>query len=88
MTPVPFPEAQQVLGKPPAMSDAECGTLPVAVGIYAGRLPAFVSCWRPSPEERAAIAGGADLYLHVVGHGMPPVLLSTRIETPVITGEV
>jgi hypothetical protein len=70
------------------MSESECGHLPTALGIFGDRLPVFISCWLPSDEERAAIAAGGPVFLHVVGHGMPPVLLSTRIETPVIAGEV
>jgi glycerol kinase len=38
--------------------------------------PVLISTWEPSPDERAAIAAGARIQLHVWGAGHPPVALS------------
>lgn len=84
---VNFPEAQQFLGRPDGMTQDECGALPVCRGVYAGQYPVVISCFEPTEEERAAIAAGANVYLHVVGATMPPVILSTSIETPVLPGK-
>jgi hypothetical protein len=37
--------------------------------------PAIGSTWEPTDEERAAIAGGANIELVVWGTGQPPVVL-------------
>lgn len=44
-------------------------TLPV---LPIGR--ALVSRWRLTPEERVRIAGGADLFVAILGNSMPPIL--------------
>ncbi len=79
MTPTNFPEATQLLGRPSDMNDEECGALPICRGTLGG-FPVVVSQWMPSDEERAAIAAGAPVVLHVIGSTQPPVLLSTSIE--------
>jgi hypothetical protein len=35
----------------------------------------MVSAWEPTPEELAALLGGAKVYLHVMGRSHPPVML-------------
>ncbi len=81
MNPINFPEAQNFMGRPNEMTQAECSALPIARGVYLKKYPAIISCWQPTEEERAAIAGGAPVYLHVIGSVMQPVMLSTQIET-------
>jgi len=62
--------------------DDDVKQLPVMVGKHP--LPsgknalALVSRWTPTPEERQAIADGADIYLHVLSKNQPPVLLATE----------
>lgn len=46
----------------------------------------MISCWQPTEEERAAIAAGAPVYLHVLGAGHPPVLLATEIHADTMAG--
>lgn len=79
MTPINFPEACQSLARPSNMTDEQCGPLPTARGLFDG-FPCMVSQWQPTDEERAAIAAGAPIVLHVLGTVMPPVCVATRIE--------
>jgi hypothetical protein len=72
VTPSAFPEANAVLRRPEGMTEAECGDLHVH---RTGE--AFISMWTPTPEERAAIAAGAPIYLWVFGSGHPPVAVET-----------
>jgi hypothetical protein len=44
-----------------------------------GRL-GFVTTWRPTEIERAALAVGADVQLRVIGRGHPPVALDVTID--------
>lgn len=45
-------------------------------------LPAIVSVWEPSPEERAALACGANIELRVIGELQPPVSVNVTREQP------
>ena len=65
------------LGKPPSMTETECGTLFVRrrpVRLQAGTTLSQVSRWTPTAAQRAAIGAGDDVYLEVLG-GHPPVML-------------
>jgi hypothetical protein len=37
--------------------------------------PSMVSAWEPTPDEVAAIAAGGTVYLRVLGHAHPPVMI-------------
>lgn len=77
MDPVDFPEANLTLTKPAGVTDEECGSL------RAHRTAdAFVSCWQPTEEERAAIARGGAIWLWVWAAGHPPVALSAECPFP------
>lgn len=75
MNPISFPEQQKVLGAPVGWDEkvnGPCIGLPVAVIDGACK-----SVWEPTPQERAAIAGGANILLSVIsGQTQPPVWLS------------
>jgi hypothetical protein len=75
MNPTDFPQANHTFGKPPSMSDEECRALRVCTTVVDG-LPVSISRWEPTPEERAAIAAGAPIWLWVYGRGHPVVQLS------------
>lgn len=70
-----IPGATTVLGKPKdwdvRKEGVECGGLPV---IFDGQQ--FVSQWKPSADEVAAIFAGAPIHLHVFGDGHPPVAVT------------
>jgi hypothetical protein len=67
----------KVLNAPPEWDSekAECAPLYVEFTMV-GPIPVMKSVWVPSPEERAAIAAGANIALLIVGTGHPPVNLS------------
>lgn len=54
----------------------EANDLWVQVAVEDGQ-PVLISVWEPTPEERRAIADGANLELTVWGTGTPPVALRT-----------
>lgn len=65
---IAFPEANGMLGPPPG-SEADVYPLPVRRVVGA-----FVSCWRPSPEEIAEILRTGVIWLSVWGAvSQPPV---------------
>lgn len=89
MIPANFPEAHQLLGRPAGTDDQDCGPLPIVRAVVAlpsgAEAPCVVSCWQPTPEEIEALADGGRIYLHVLGHTMPPVIVSTRIEARTVS---
>lgn len=42
----------------------------------------LISEWEPTPQERQAIANGANIHLHVMGEVMPPAALT--VSEPVL----
>lgn len=46
-------------------------------------MPTIEAVFEPSPEERAAIATGANVSLVVMGTGVPPMSMTTTREQPV-----
>ncbi len=72
MTPVPFPEQSDVLGRPPTMTDEECRPLPVfRDGVN------VVSCWRPSWRERLSILFFGRVWLALMsGTTQPPAYVA------------
>ena len=72
---IDFPEANFTFQKPADMTDDQCGSLRVWRGQHPEGYPCSISKWRPTLEERQAIAEGADVFLMIVGHGHPPVSL-------------
>jgi hypothetical protein len=73
VNPIDFPEANRTFGKPAGMTDEECQPLRVHDSGEG-----YISCWRPTDEERAAVAAGGPVWLCVVGRGHPPVWLDGR----------
>lgn len=43
----------------------------------------LISEWEPTPEERKAIAEGANIHLHILGEVLPPVALTVG-DTPLL----
>lgn len=67
----------RTLGAPPGWTPETSGQvlgLPIRDEMN-GDVPCMVSAWEPTPEEVAAIAAGAKVYLRVLGVGHPPVML-------------
>lgn len=72
------------IGAPPGQED-EIQPLPAAIGPHHSGMPMIVSRWRPTPAERAAIAAGGDVFLHVFSRVMVPVLVTT--DQPIWAGD-
>lgn len=76
----------RVLGQPEgwdAEKHGECQALPVKDQTVKGH-PVISSAWIFSDEERAVVAAGGILCLHVWGVIMPPVAFSVEMPGPVI----
>ena len=78
MKPLAFPEVNCTLAKPASMTDEECESLPCHFDQTGDIAPRFISRWTFTPEERAAIAAGADLWLHLYSRSHPPLALTTE----------
>lgn len=79
MNPIRFEGVNLNYGPPKnwdAEKNGECLTLPVMQTRERG-LPLVISVWKPTDEERAAIAAGANIVLSCVGT-QPPVMLYVR----------
>jgi hypothetical protein len=86
MNPVKF-EGAEIIGKPKGWDDArdgECVGLPVQVSILPNGVPMFTSVWKPTPEERHAIAEGANIALSCFGSQTPVMLSAERIDGPIV----
>lgn len=83
MNPTFFEQHNVTMKAPPSMphpDDAEegqtaCYDVHACFTNYPDGTPITVTCWQPTPEERAMIAAGAPCWLIIVGHGMPPVTI-------------
>lgn len=53
----------------------ESSDLPVERAVSEHDIPIIVSTWEPTPEERDAVAGGANVELVIWGTGQPPVFV-------------
>lgn len=72
MRQVGFAEANQVLQRPPSMTEDECGTLEV----YQDERQS-ISCWLLSAEDLERVKSTHRIWLRILGR-QPPVALSTE----------
>lgn len=72
MTPVKLENPDIVLRGPEDMP--ECGNL-TAVKVNKNGYLGFVSLWKPSQAELAALMKGGAVSIHIVGMSHPPVAL-------------
>lgn len=79
MRAIQHPSNNRVLGAPKGWDQDElpCNAIALTERTYNG-VDMVVTYWRPSPEERAAIANGYDVCLTVVGTNMPPVAIGVE----------
>jgi hypothetical protein len=68
-----FVEANQLMKKPQSMP--ECMDLKVWKGNQQDGTPVIISKWKPSKEDLEELNKGGDVYLYIIGNGMPPVSL-------------
>jgi hypothetical protein len=74
MQPIPFPQANRNLGRPPNMTEEECESLPV---LTDGKV--CVSLWKPTLKERLSILFFGRIWLFVFSGGsQPPVAIEAQ----------
>lgn len=78
MRPTQHPSNNDVLGAPPGVPIDQCKALYITRVVYDNGMPAVVSFWEPSPEERAAIAAGALVVFSCWGNTHPPVSIGVE----------
>jgi hypothetical protein len=75
MRPTQHPSNNDVLRAPAGSTVEECRPLAITRIVFDDKTPGVVSFWLPTAAERAAIAGGAMIFMKVIGHTHPPVLI-------------
>jgi hypothetical protein len=70
------PSNNDVLGPPRGATNDECRPLAITRVQYSDGVQGVRSYWQPSPEELAALAGGALVCFEALGYTHPPVILS------------
>jgi hypothetical protein len=75
MRPTQHASNNDVLRAPSGMSIEECTPLAITRVKYSDGMPGVWSYWRPTEQERAAIAGGALVRVGALGHTHPPIHL-------------
>lgn len=89
MNPVRF-EGATIVGKPKNWDDKRdgiCVGLPAIVNTMANGMKQFTSVWKPTPEERAAIANGANIALSSFGIQAPISITTAEIDGPIVRFE-
>lgn len=72
--PLAFPEANDLNRPPPGMEG-------VVVPLHVRRSDCcLISCWRLAPDEIAEILRTGVVWLSVIGHALPPIMISGRRE--------
>lgn len=72
-----FDEETTVLHPPEGMTSDEVFALSVGKGIYVdGNFPVVVSCWKPTAEEWEEMRRTGRVWVAIMGHTMPPVIIS------------
>lgn len=56
-----------------------------ALNIVIGEAEGILTRWRPSDEERLALASGADIWLEVMTFGAPLQPVRVSVECPITT---
>lgn len=78
MLPTQFPEQNFEYKKPADMTDEQCYSLPVFKGVDNEDTPVIISCWKLSKEDLEDINQTGEIWLQIVGNGMPPVSIYTE----------
>lgn len=77
MRPVDFKGSNKTFVKPKSMTDEECLPLRALVGKDINGGDFIATAWQPNKEDIEAINRGEPIFVHVVGTGLPPMLLYT-----------
>lgn len=86
MNPIRF-EGAVIIGKPKNWDDerdGECVGLPAQISILPNGMKMFTSVWKPTAEERRAIAEGANIGVSCFGAQVPVALSAADIDGPIV----
>lgn len=86
MNPIKF-EGAQIIGKPKNWDDAkdgECVGLPAMVTRLPDGMAMFTSIWKPTDEERTAIARGDNVAITCFSAQVPIMLTSTDVDGEIV----
>lgn len=81
MEPANFDGTNATMGPPNGMTDDQCGTIfaqMTTLNLIGGPMPCTITCWKPSRAELDEIERTGRVWLTVLGHGMPPVILGAE----------
>lgn len=79
MSPIDFEGTNITLTKPEDMTDEECQPLK-AMFIEQGKFSRFLTAWKPSPADLAALNRGEPLYHTSLGTTFAPIGMFTMNE--------
>lgn len=85
MNPINFEQSNRTYVKPESMTDEQCGSLSVFVGVDTDQFPFILSKWELSDEELDQINETKAVWLNVVSTEMPPVALF--VQNPFVSSE-
>lgn len=74
--PSSFAESNCVLGPPEGATEQQIASLSVFRGTLKDTTPIVVSCWKVTQAELEEINRTGRLWLLVIGHTMPPAIVS------------
>lgn len=75
MVPVAFDQDNTVIGPPVGMTEKHCDSISAWMGKLENDVPVTISCWKLTIEEMGEVMRTGRVWLVVMGHGMPPVML-------------
>lgn len=78
MRPVQHITSNDVLVASSGFGIEPCRALAITRHQYEDGAPAVMSFWQPSDAERAAIAAGKAVYIHVLGTTHPPIFVGVE----------
>jgi len=78
MVPTAFDEENDVLDPPVGMTQDEVQSLSVYRGHYPDGTPIIISCWKLTEGELDEIKKTGRIWLHLMGHTMPPACVSVN----------
>jgi hypothetical protein len=80
MTPAAFDQSNAIFRAPDGLEESQCSAVRAYTGTLQGGscdgVPITITAWHPNPQELAAIAAGAPIFLTFIG-GLPPHCVTT-----------
>jgi hypothetical protein len=76
MNPMRFERSNTVMRRPESMTEEQCFDVHAFIGQDIDGMPVVITKWQPTAEERTRLALGEPVWLHIIGHTMPPVAIT------------